>query len=75
VGAINIGTGGDASRTDRMRSNYIEVKPNTQYTLKWDGDDVNYVLYNENKEKISNTIGGTFTTTTTTKYIIIKERG
>ena len=69
IGAINLGTGGDDSRTDRMRSNYIEVKPNTQYTLKWDGNDVNYVLYNENKEKISNTIGGTFTTTTTTKYI------
>ena len=69
IGAINLSTGGDDPRTNRMRSNYIEVKPNTQYTLKWDGDDVNYVLYGENKEKIYNAIGGTLITTTTTKYI------
>ena len=69
LGAINTTNGADSVNNERMRSNYIEVKPSTQYTLKWDNNDVNYFFYDENKTYIQKSVGGTFTTTATTKYV------
>lgn len=69
LGAINTTNGADSVNNERMRSNYIEVQPSTQYTLKWDNNDVNYFFYDENKTYIQKSVGGTFTTTATTKYV------
>lgn len=70
LGAINVNTGEDLANNERMRSNYIEIKPNTYYSLKWDNANINVVCYDENKVKTgSSAVAGTFLTTPTTKYV------
>ncbi len=72
LGAIDTSSerkGQDIARNDRMRSNYIEVKPNTQYTLKYDATNVNVFLYDENKNCTYTTVAGTIITGANTKYI------
>ena len=61
--------GQDVPNNSRMRSNYIKVKPNTEYTLNYDNYNVNYFQYDEEYRCISNAVGGTFTTGATTKYV------
>lgn len=77
-GTINIQTG-EITSVARNITDYIEVKPNTNYTI-WrenTGFATYFVEYNENKGFIreqhisSATTTGTFTTSATTKYVIL----
>ena len=75
LGTITNGTGATGASNNAIRSvNYIEVKPNTTYTLSNDKNYTPYVFeYNSSKTYISNSTTQvtpyTFTTTSTTKYI------
>lgn len=78
AGSVNISTG-EFTATTRNRSDYIEVQPNTEYTL-WRADTgfATYEIeYDTNKGYIGyKTITSanttlTFTTSATTKYIVL----
>lgn len=80
VGTINNTTGVDAYSTNVLRTkNYIEVLPNTQYTISNNKDYANYVYeYDSNNTFIKAYTGSdyyhtySFTTSATTKYIRIR---
>ena len=80
-GSINVNNGADASATNRVRTGYMEVKPNTTYNLRVSGTPVifNWHLYNSSKTQVgvndtSNSRNYNLTTTANTAYMRLTYR-
>lgn len=69
--ALNVDTGETLTFDGRTTSDYIEVQPNTQYTISVNGkvSTVNTCMYDSNKDYIRGMVTTTIKTTSDTKYI------